>query len=178
MKKKLLSLLLALAMCLSLSVPAWAAETLPVEGVQPIVVGNMEIEPPPIEIYGAKPPKNLYNLNGQSYPINGLFDTSIYTEYYFLPNADGELYCNVTVRWPNKYNNVRGMSVECWNKTTGKCVSDNSFEMRQNSDGSYGPAVYSGTISLSGLNSTNFYYFRFTKATDGIDATITGTIYA
>lgn len=178
MKKKLLSLLLALAMCLSLSVPAFAAVDLPAVGTPPLSANNIQFETVTIEVRGSRPPEALYNLNGQTYTINGLFDTSIYTEYYFLPNADGKLYYNVTVTWPNQYNNVRGIRVECWNADTGNRVSNVSFEMQQNSDNSYGPTVSSGPRVISGLSNTSHYYFRFVKATDGIDATITGTIYA
>lgn len=42
---------------------------------------------------GSKKPTKFYNLNGADYDVDGTFDVSTFTAYYFNPNADG----NVTV---------------------------------------------------------------------------------
>lgn len=177
MKKRLLSLLLSLAMCLSLCVPVFAAEDSPAVVTRIPVIDNTVFETPPVFNRGDSIPSKPINLNGEDYTISGVFDTSIYTEYHFYPDANGKFYYNVTLTWPNSYVTIKGIRVECWNYDTNRRVTNTSFEMELNDDNLYGPTVSSGTRVVHDLDSTCRYYLRFVKATDGIDATITGTIY-
>lgn len=168
-------------MVLSLFVPAFAAAAPGVPGTEPCdavltydptQTGGLISE----KTRGAKAPTEMYNLDGKNYSVNGTFDTTIYTSYYFYPNADGELFYNFTFEWSVPKGAQVGVSVECWDKTDGKRVTENKFLLPENEDGSYGPIFNTGSWRIYNLNPTHQYYIRFTKSFDGFNAQVTGTI--
>lgn len=127
---------------------------------------------------GSKKPTKFYNLNGADYDVDGTFDVSTFTAYYFNPNADGKLYYNLVVDWEESYAVQKGAGVECWDKTTNKLKTTASFKMKVNSDGLYGPTVETGNRVISNLDPTHDYYLRIYKSTDSVVAHVTGTIWA
>ena len=181
MVKKLVAGILMSCMAFTLSVPAFAAEDVAAQGTKPCVetvaIDSAQNEDSVvIEPRGAKKPTKMWNLDGQDYHVSGVYDTTIYTEYYFYPNADGKIYYEFTFTWQEPRGVQVAASVEWWDKTTGKQVSDDNFNLPLNPDGSYGPSVSTGPWYAYGLDPTHQYYIRFTKAFDGVDATVTGTI--
>lgn len=183
MKKRALTLFLALVMCLSLCTPAMAEEDLQLgkEMTNELILTTAASEPgsgTDILPQGDKAPKNVYNLNGRNYTANGTFDTTIYTEYCFYPDATGFLMCNFVIDWGMQLPNARGSSVTCWDKTTGTKVRTVKFVMDENANGLYGPTIETHDIKFYTLNPDHTYYFHISKATDSINATITGIISA
>lgn len=63
-------------------------------------------------------PSKFYNLDGQNYYVNGTFRTTIYTSYYFYPNANGEFWYNMTFTWVEPRATQGQATVQCWDKTT------------------------------------------------------------
>lgn len=125
---------------------------------------------------GAKVPTTMYNLDGQDYAVSGTFDTTIYTEYYFYPNANGVLYWNFTFTWQNVSVTEKYVAVQCWDKTENRMVAESTFALGENADGTYGPAVTTGSWRTYDLDPTHQYYYKFTKSFDGFNAIVTGTI--
>lgn len=180
--KKFLAVLLTVCMILTTAVPAFAAEVDAEPMTAPSNVKRI-FDPSQADIIrndlvrGAKKPTQLFNLDGANYYVDGLFDTTIYTSYYFYPNADGELYYSLTFQWEESVGTERSVGVECWDRTTNSLATSNSFSLAKNSNETYGPSVSTGSWRIYNLDSTHQYYFRFTKSFDGIDANVTGTIY-
>ncbi len=181
--RRFLAVVLGGCMVFTLSAPAFAAElddsprSEPCDVVLPydsthadnMVNGN---------IRGASKPTTRYNIDGNDYSVNGYFDTIIYTSYYFSPNGKGEFWYNMTFTWDEKRVYEGQMTVECWDKTTGKMATQDTFKLAPNHDagGTYGPTVETGSWHVYNLDPTHDYYFRFTKTFDGVHATVTGTI--
>lgn len=179
--RKFLTVVLGVCMTFTLSVTTFATELddgpksepcdiiLPYDPAQAdsMVVGATK---------GAKVPNEYYNLDGRDYNVKGNFDTTIYTSYYFYPNADGEFWYNMTFTWETTRGVQGQATVECWDKTTGKMATQDIFKMSDNGDGTYGPTIETGGWHVYKLNPTHQYYFRFTKSFDGVHADVTGTI--
>lgn len=187
MKKRIMSLVLALVMCVGLVVPAFASEVV-CEG--PLDSSDREVIYDSMQAHilqesharDANPPKNMFNLNGAVYSLDGEFDTSVYTNYYFYPNADGRLCYNVTFKWSATEHGMatqRSAHVDCWDKTLNKLVASSiDFPLELNDYGLYGPTVKTGARNFYNLDPTHQYYLRFVKTPDGFLATVKGTIYA
>lgn len=95
--KKLISLFLSTFLLISLSIPASAEEYVEFpEGCEEYVhIGLIDIRPgnQSIDIQSTNIPSNNYDLNSSRYNarLSIVGNTWLYTNYYFYPNADGEL---------------------------------------------------------------------------------------
>ena len=185
MKKRALTLLLALVMCLSLATPAMAetlsTDSLPFGTVQTNDGLDISIQDDfsgsENLTRGARIPTQEYNINGSDYRVNGIFDTTIYTEYYFAPDATGFLKFDLAVDWGQSYSYMRSISVTLWDRTAGSKVSTLKYYTEENTyTGLYEPTVYTGEIRFFTLDATHKYYLHISKTTDSINASITGTI--
>ena len=181
MFKKLVAAVLMSCIVLSLSAPAFAAEDTKTPGMEPCDV-VLNYDPTQAgglvngELRGKSVPTKFWNLDERDYNVSGVYDTTIYTEYYFLPSGNGDIYYNFTFEWTEPRGVQVAATVEWWDKTTGKMVLSESFALPDNGDGTYGPKVSTGSWHAYNLDPTHQYYVRFTKAFDGIDVNITGTI--
>lgn len=189
--RKILSVLCAVAMFSAMLPTTFAAETPNIsadsfeteyEPMEEPSDVNLVFDPARADIMevdisrGAKPPKDMVNIDGEPYDVEGLFDTTIYTSYYFYPNANGELYYDFTFTWQETCATQRGACVKFIDMETQKCVLESPYDMSENSDGSYGPVIETGGRKVYNLNPTHRYYIHFTKSFDGVNATVTGTI--
>lgn len=180
--KSFVSVILALAMTLVLCIPAFAAEcetaTDSAAEVE-IIYNTEELGIPESGITrDARPPREFYDLSHMSYSVNGTFEVSIYSAYYFKPNEDGELRYNVVVTWENEFEVgplLPTMTVECWDRTTGNQATTKTFES-ETDHWPFLPVIPSGNRLISGLNPDHEYYFIFRKDITGVLATVTGTI--
>lgn len=181
MVKKLVAGILMSCMAFTLSVPAFAAEDVAMQGAETgdvaVVTDSTQlVDMIGVEPRGADKPTKMWNLAGNDYEVYGTYDTTIYTEYCFYPDADGNIYYDVTFTWQEPRGVAVAAGVEWIDKTTGKQVTDMSYPLPENNDGSYGPSVSTGLRKVYGLNPTHQYYARFTKAFDGVIAVVEGTI--
>lgn len=126
---------------------------------------------------GASIPKDFFNLDGQDYWVSGTYDTTIYTSYYFYPNASGELYWSFSFEWTGVNYLQKMARVELWDKTDNKLVNSADFYMLKNNDGTYGPWIHTGNWRFFDLNPVHQYYFRFSKTWDGINANVIGVVF-
>lgn len=191
--KRFVSLFLALVMALSLAVPAFASDPVREPATVPCDEPYDEeriFDPTQADFIdiieeshtrGANKPTEFFNLDGATYAVDGTFDTSIYTSYYFYPNAQGKLFYNMKFEWQvngtTGFAVERGVRVECWDRTDNKMVTDTSFGMKLQADGSYSLVIETDERVVYNLNPTHQYYFRFSKAHDGYNATVKGTIH-
>lgn len=192
-KRHVLSALLSVVIVLNMVVPAFALDPRqgsasvpsdePSDGgiyFDPTQIGVIDIIEESYMRDGNRPTK-FHNLDGQPYGVEGTFDTSIYTSYYFYPNAQGKFYYNMKFEWQvaniSGFAVQRGAGVECWDRTTHRKVTDATFEMKLQANGSYSLVIETGNRVVSNLDPTHQYYFCFTKAHDGYNALVTGTIH-
>ncbi len=121
--KKMISLILALAMSLVLCVPAFADEgKISVDSAADAEIAYNEEEAEMLEsdiTRDFQPPKTYHDLSKKSYEINGTFDTSIYTLCYFKPDANGKISYSVDVEFINEVEELQlpTLTVECWVRT-------------------------------------------------------------
>lgn len=184
-KRRVLSAILAVIMTLTMTAPAFALEvayeptTAPCDEERIYDSAQADIIE---ESYArdANKPTAMFNLDGKDYHVNGTFNTTIYTSYYFYPNAQGELFYNMTFQWQVEtagFPNLRGAKVECWDKTQNKRVTEDKFDMKLQANGLYSTVIETGGWRVYNLDPTHQYYFRFTKSFDGINANVTGVIH-
>lgn len=180
--KRFISMILALVMSLVLCVPAFAAESeIPTDSAADVeIVYNAEeagLRESDIT-RDANPPRQYYDLSKGSYSVDGTFDVSIYSARYFKPNADGKINYSVVLTWEDEfdvYPLLPTMTVECWDRTTKKQVTEATFES-ETDVWPFVPVIFSNSRTISGLNTDHEYYFVFRKDVPGSLARITGTI--
>ncbi len=180
--KRFISMILALVMSLILCVPAFAVERkTPTDSAadEGLMYNTEEVGMSESSITrDAKPPREYYDLSEGSYSVDGTFEISIYSARYFKPNEDGEIRYSVVVAWEDEfgvYPILPTMTVECWDRTTGKKATEASFES-YSTEWPFVPVISSGKRVVSGLNTDHEYYFVFRKDIPGTIARVTGTI--
>ncbi len=176
MFRKALTCAIAACMMFSMSVPAFAAETDKAPMSEPCDdvslhdsarVGDMENG----ITRGREIPDQLYDLEDRSYTVNGRFDSTIYTEYYFYPGDDGDFWYDLYFTWDEQSERGAYVSVQCVDKTTGRTATADDFELE------YGEtAIATGSWHVYNLNPDHQYYFAFTKSLDGVGVDVHGTI--
>lgn len=178
----IISMILTLAMSLALCVPAFAAENgIPTDSMEDAETMYNAEEVGMTErgiTRDARPPREFYDLSKGSYSVDGTFEVSIYSARYFKPNEDGELRYSVVLTWENEfdvYPDLPDLTVECWDKTTGKQATTTTFES-ETDHWPFLPVIPTGNRLISGLNTDHEYYFIFRKNIPGALATVTGTI--
>lgn len=180
--KRFISMMLVLTMSLVLCAQAFAVERdIPTDSAADVeIVYNAE-EAERLEsdiTRNAQPPKEYFDLSKRSYSVDGTFEVSIYSLCYFKPNADGKIYYSVVLTWEEEFGEypiLPTMTVECWDRTTGKRATSTTFESKTNV-WPFVPVMDSGSRTVSGLNTDHEYYFVFRKDITGSLARITGTI--
>lgn len=173
--KKIVAIVAVIAAICSLSAPAFALEPNNYAEVEfnPTNAYAEEVVP-----YGAKAPTQEYNLNGASYSVDGNFKTTIYTAYYFAPNARGELSFNLDFTWTSQSAVQKAATVHLYSTSSNKEIQSWEYFMEENADGNYGPVVSTGVKKITNLDPSQKYYFWFTKTTDSQLVDVTGEIWA
>ena len=185
--RRFISMMLVLVMSLVLSAQAFAVERdIPTDSAAGIeaagieIVGNSEgAERLESDIArNAQRPKEYHDLSKLSYSVDGTFEVFIYTLCYFKPNASGKINYSVVVTWEDEFSEypiLPSMTVECWDRTTGKQVTTATFES-ETDVWPFVPVMRSGSRTVSGLNTDHEYYFVFRKDITGALARVTGRI--
>lgn len=181
--KKMISLILALAMSLVLCVPAFADEgKISVDSAADAEIAYNEEEAEMLEsdiTRDFQPPKTYHDLSKKSYEINGTFDTSIYTLCYFKPDANGKISYSVDVEFINEVEELQlpTLTVECWDRTEKKQVTTTTFKSESKIIQPFFSIIRSGDRAITGLNPDHEYYFVFSKQMWFRNANITGIIW-
>ena len=181
--KRIISMVLILAMRMALCIPAFADESeIPTDSAaEPVSDMRIMYQTGMSENGIARdknPPRQYYDLSQGSYPVDGTFEVSIYSARYFKPNANGKINYSVVLTWEEEfdvYPILPTMTVECWDRTTGKKATETTFEAQTNT-WPFVPVIYSNNRTISGLNTDHEYYFVFRKSITGVLARVTGTI--
>ncbi len=187
--RKMVSLLCAVMMMFTMAVPAFASEAMCEPVTNPsdrlMIYNPNQIRTIEASITrGRDKPDEMFNLDGEDYFVNGIFDSSVYTSYYFYPNAEGKLGFIFTFIWETPrpfedgFPNQRGVSVICCDLSDkGKEVSTANFDMELQSNGLYNPIIRTGYWNFYNLNPTHKYCLLFSKGDHGINAEVLGYIY-
>lgn len=186
--KKATSLILVLAMSLALCIPAFADEgEIPVDSAADVEIAyNEEAEMLEDDIArNNKPPRALHDLSKKSYEMAGTFDSSIYTLYYFKPDANGKISYSVDLTFVDEVEIEDGdedkylptLTVECWDRTDNKLAIATTFKSKSNIVRPFFPTISSGNRAITGLNPDHEYYFLFRKDMWFRNANITGVIW-
>ena len=172
MKRRMCSLVLAVVMLMNFSIPiAHAAGS--GDNTKEIGITGSDVT------RDAKPPREYYDLSKGTYTVDGTFEISIYSACYFKPNKDGKIHYSVVLRWQEEFGEypiLPTLTVECWDRTTNKQVSEATFES-ETTKWPFVPVIYSDNRVVYGLNTDHEYYFIFRKDIPGVIAEITGTIW-
>ena len=162
MSRKFISILLILIMSLSGSILAFADTESINDSYTDILTETDDAQ------RSTKIPSTFYNLQKGRYQFSAdSFSVSLFTNYYFCPNAKGELtvYANMTVgkRGVPTQLKVHLMDLNKKNYVSGKYVSN---ETQMTSDGTYTTYV---TVkkTFTGLDPNKFYFFEISKTNDG-----------
>lgn len=165
--KKMISLVLALAMSLVLCVPAFADEgELAVDLAADVEIAyNEEAEQlerleSDITPRDNKPPEKEHDLSKTSYEISGTFDSSIYTLCYFKTDANGKISYSVDLEFIDEVEEqyLPTLTIELWDRSTKEQVATDTFKSKKNV-WPFLPIIRSGDRAISGLNPNHEYYF-------------------
>ncbi|MGN1014303.1 MAG: hypothetical protein ACI4PM_02975 [Butyricicoccus sp.] len=119
-------------------------------------------------------PEQYYNLNQGQYNLDGSFKAALYTNYYFSPDADGELYVRADVDWGSNLTPARSAKIEVIERTSKKVVFEKSKTMEKDGDAYYRTVTVRKKVT--GLNPNKFYYVRISKTKDSISADLSGRV--
>lgn len=164
---------LVMLMLLSFSVNAIAAESEIAREILSEIknfqfTGQVDTNYTEVLIQGTSKPTSYWNLVND---YNGEADwsSSIYTNYYFSPNEDGEIYVNFSLDYGFAPNPDRGFYIVLYKITSSSALTtyerivDEQYE--------------SGAVKFYNLDPNTFYYFKFVKTNDGDTAHLDFTVY-
>lgn len=148
--KRIIPLALALAMCLSLGITAFADEGPQCEQVTPYIVPGGEVEYDVLhETRGDYPPTSITTL---PYNASATINSYVYTNYKFKPSTSGEIYTRFTGYVFSKTSTV---TIYLYDASTGSSVTDYSLGA--------GSSWTNNGRRWYNLDVSHYYYFKVVK---------------
>lgn len=118
---------------------------------------------------GTSKPTQYWNLGSNYNGGVSAFLASTYTNYYFTPNASGQLNVSFSDVYPSpKPATERALNIDCWDKSANKIVASYQTEGV--------PDLYNN-VSFYNLDPNKFYFLHFNKTLDGIAVDFDFTVY-
>lgn len=171
----LLTLLLAMAI-----VPGYAQATPVAEWVgksqvaYPVTPDDILVE---ARSRGRYAPTEFWDLSDDDYHASSDgFYTAVFTNYYFKPNSDGEIYVSASFRWVDEMwwsgAAEKTVSLECFEKDSHTKVAEWDLTDYVSTDG----YLRTGKILFHYLDTEKEYYFRFVRRHDGYATSLNATV--
>ncbi|MBE6831396.1 hypothetical protein ACRQU7_18685 [Caproiciproducens sp. R1] len=159
--KKIISLVLVLAMSLAISVPGFAATSPKAEKIDiDTKILNSDIRETSknnIIPMGASKPTQTWNWSSGTYYGSADFNTAVYSNYNFQPSSNGELYVDFSGYYTKTIPSTdTGLTIECISSSNGSYVS-----WQTTIPSSSGKVT--GGVRFYNLNTSDKYFFRISK---------------
>lgn len=130
------------------------------------VVDTNYPNPGSFQTFGTSAPTSFWNLVND-YNGSAVFKYRVYTNYYFAPSADNDIYVQFSADWDYGEDNSM-VRVECYEKDTHTKVTSHE---------TFGAPPISNTVRFYNLNPNKFYYFVIVKTNDEEDADLFFSVY-
>lgn len=116
-----------------------------------------------IGILGTSKPTTYWNLVN-NYNGSATFAYRIYTNYYFSPSANNDIYVTFTANWLSSISS--SVRIDCYEVNGGVVTSFTTN----------GVPPISNTVRFYNLDPNKFYFFEFIKTDDQVDADLSFTV--